>query len=105
MVGSPEAVALVWFPAQPTTVGKHWSLASGPLSREGHKQEGGRSSPTQPTGSLPLGTQKVSAQVSYLRDRNSFIFSILFVNIKILKYLQQINTRGHNKLHCWEPSS
>lgn len=30
----------------------------------------------------------------------SFIFSILFVNIKILKYLQQINTRGHNKLHC-----
>lgn len=105
MVDSQRLWPWSWFPAQPHHCGENTGAwPSGPLSREGHKQEGGRSSP-QPTEPPSLAAlRRFSAQVSYLRDRNSFIFSILFVNIKILKYLQQINTRGHNKLHCWEPS-
>lgn len=88
-----------------TTVGKPWrSLGHAPC-REGHRLAGtaDEAPPRERAGAQGSLAQPTRSLASwYLQDfeltclsphyRESFIFSILFVNIKILKYLQQINT-------------
>lgn len=108
--GSQGAVALVWFPAPWLPLWESTGARAVPAPETGTgRQEpeqgqlpgtvsGAIPAPLTPQGTSPPWVQKFLPIIS--PSRYQFHFLHFICQYKNTQYLQQINTWGHNKLHC-----